>query len=132
MFFNSFWYYPQSPAVCASVFCTDFEFFSTYGRSQQKIQNLAVQNIWTAAGFGAYTGELTADMVKDFGLQWVITGHSERRHKVAAESSDMVAQKTKAAQMLEFFTNDLIAQGLSQEDAFNRALEAVNRLIKAA
>ena len=32
----------------------------------------------------------------------------------------------------EFFTNDLIAQGLSQEDAFNRALEAVNRLIKAA
>ena len=59
--------------------------------------HVAVQNIWTAAGFGAYTGELTADMVKDFGLQWVITGHSERRHKVAAESSDMVAQKTKAA-----------------------------------
>ena len=42
------------------------------------------------------------------------------------------AQKIKAAQMLEYFTNDLIAQGLSQEDAFNRALEAVNRLIKAA
>ena len=42
------------------------------------------------------------------------------------------AQKIKAAQMLEFFTNDLIAQGLSQEDAFNRALEAVNRLIKEA
>ena len=42
------------------------------------------------------------------------------------------AQKTKAAQMLEFFTADLIAQGMSQEDAFNRALEAVNRLIKAA
>jgi len=42
------------------------------------------------------------------------------------------AQKAKAAAMLEFFTNDLIAQGLSQEDAFNRALESVNRLIKAA
>ena len=42
------------------------------------------------------------------------------------------AQKIKAAQMLEFFTNDLISQGFSQEDAFNRALEAVNRLIKAA
>ena len=41
-------------------------------------------------------------------------------------------QKTKAAQMLEFFTNDLISQGFSQEAAFNRALEAVNRLIKAA
>ena len=26
--------------------------------------NVAVQNIWSAAGYGAYTGELTADMVK--------------------------------------------------------------------
>ena len=42
------------------------------------------------------------------------------------------AQKVKAAQMLEFFTADLISQGMSQEDAFNRALEAVNRLIEKA
>ena len=42
------------------------------------------------------------------------------------------AQKIKAMQMLDFFTNDLISQGMSQEDAFKRALEAVNRLIEAA
>ena len=42
------------------------------------------------------------------------------------------AQKNKAAQMLKFFTADLIAQGMSHEDAFNRALEAVNRMIEAA
>ena len=42
------------------------------------------------------------------------------------------AQKIKAAQMLEFFTADLISQGFNPEDAFTRALEAVNRLIKAA
>ena len=40
------------------------------------------------------------------------------------------AQKEKAAQMLEFFTADLVAKGMSEQDAFSRALEAVNRLIK--
>ncbi len=56
---------------------------------------VAAQNIWSAEGYGAYTGELTAAMVKDFGLEWCITGHSERRHKVSAETSAVVAAKTK-------------------------------------
>jgi triosephosphate isomerase (TIM) len=30
-------------------------------------------------GYGAFTGEITAEHVKDFGLEWVILGHSERR-----------------------------------------------------
>ena len=59
--------------------------------------HVAAQNIWSAAGYGAYTGELTADMVKDFGVKWVITGHSERRWAVASETSELVAEKTKAA-----------------------------------
>lgn len=28
---------------------------------------------------GAFTGEVTAQHLKDFGLEWVIIGHSERR-----------------------------------------------------
>lgn len=40
--------------------------------------DVAVQNC-SASGNGAFTGELSADMVKDFGLKWVILGHSERR-----------------------------------------------------
>tara|TARA_R100001369_G_C3283575_1_gene162499 strand:+ start:140 stop:304 length:165 start_codon:yes stop_codon:yes gene_type:complete len=40
-------------------------------------------------------------------------------------------QKIKAMQMLDFFTNDLISKGMNQEDAFKRALDAVNRLIEA-
>lgn len=30
-------------------------------------------------GFGAYTGEVSSKHLKDFGIQWVILGHSERR-----------------------------------------------------
>jgi triosephosphate isomerase len=29
--------------------------------------------------FGAYTGEISPKHLKDFGLEWVILGHSERR-----------------------------------------------------
>jgi triosephosphate isomerase len=45
---------------------------------------------------GAYTGEVSADMLLDFGSRYVLCGHSERRayHK---ESSELVAQKTVAA-----------------------------------
>lgn len=31
-------------------------------------------------GQGAYTGEISPDMIKDIGLKWVIVGHSERRN----------------------------------------------------
>ena len=45
---------------------------------------------------GAFTGEVSADMIKDFGAQHVIVGHSERR-SLYGESSRVVAEKTKAA-----------------------------------
>ena len=35
-------------------------------------------------------------MIKDFGLDWVILGHSERRH-VFGETDDEVGRKTKNA-----------------------------------
>ena len=45
---------------------------------------------------GAFTGEISPEMIKDSGANWVLTGHSERRH-IIGESSDFVAQKTEFA-----------------------------------
>ena len=45
---------------------------------------------------GAFTGEVSADMIKDFGAKYVIAGHSERR-SLYGETSSVVAEKTKAA-----------------------------------
>jgi triosephosphate isomerase len=45
---------------------------------------------------GAYTGEVSAEMLVDQGCQWVILGHSERR-QYHAESDDMVSAKLAAA-----------------------------------
>jgi triosephosphate isomerase (TIM) len=45
---------------------------------------------------GAYTGEVSAGMLAEFGCRYVIVGHSERR-AMHAESDQMVADKAKAA-----------------------------------
>jgi triosephosphate isomerase len=45
---------------------------------------------------GAFTGNITADQLKDFGINWTLTGHSERR-TLFGESDEIVALKTKIA-----------------------------------
>jgi len=47
--------------------------------------------------FGAYTGEVSGQMLKDSGCRYVIIGHSERR-RMYGETSEVVAQKFAAAQ----------------------------------
>ena len=45
---------------------------------------------------GAYTGEVSADMLSALGCTWVVVGHSERR-QYHNESNEVVANKAKAA-----------------------------------
>jgi triosephosphate isomerase len=45
---------------------------------------------------GAYTGEVSGAMLRDFGCKYVIVGHSERR-TIFREDSDTVARKYQAA-----------------------------------
>ena len=45
---------------------------------------------------GAFTGELSAPMLKSLGVGYVVCGHSERRH-VFGESSEFVGEKVAAA-----------------------------------
>ena len=60
-------------------------------------QNIAIgaQNCHDQEG-GAYTGEISADMVAETGATYVILGHSERR-AVFGDSDTWVAAKTSAA-----------------------------------
>ncbi|MDO5667609.1 MAG: triose-phosphate isomerase [Alcaligenaceae bacterium] len=45
---------------------------------------------------GAYTGEVSAQMLSDFGCTWVLVGHSERR-SMHGENSAQVAEKAQKA-----------------------------------
>lgn len=55
---------------------------------------ISAQNCWTEPG--AFTGEISADILVNMGIPWVITGHSERR-ALCGESSAQVGQKTSYA-----------------------------------
>jgi len=56
---------------------------------------VAAQNIFDKPS-GAFTGEISADQLKDSGITWTILGHSERR-VILQEDDAFVASKTKAA-----------------------------------
>jgi triosephosphate isomerase len=57
------------------------------------------QDVAFTIGYGAFTGEHTADMLVDAGIHWTLTGHSERRvgFGYAGETSHVVGVKTKNA-----------------------------------
>ncbi|RFP18450.1 MULTISPECIES: triose-phosphate isomerase [unclassified Duganella] len=65
---------------------------------------------------GAYTGEVSAGMLVDFGSRYVLCGHSERRayHK---ESSELVAQKTVAALAAGLTPVVCVGETLEQREA---------------
>ena len=56
---------------------------------------LGAQNVHFAPK-GAYTGEISADMLKEYGVAYVIIGHSERR-QYFGETDETVNKRTLAA-----------------------------------
>lgn len=65
---------------------------------------------------GAYTGEVSSPMIKAFGAQYVIVGHSERR-AMYAESSNLVAQKAQAVQQAGMQPIVCVGETLDQREA---------------
>ena len=65
---------------------------------------------------GAYTGEVSAAMVKDIGATHALVGHSERR-QYHAESNDVVAVKFAQAQSAGLVPILCVGETLAQRDA---------------
>jgi len=65
------------------------------------------QNMY-AESKGAFTGEIAGPMLVDLGCEYVILGHSERRH-VFDEPDDLIARKVKAA--FEFGLKPILCVG---------------------
>ena len=83
-------------AGCDVVICTPFTALAA-AVEKCKGTNLHVgaENVHFEKS-GAYTGEISAEMLVDLGVEYVITGHSERR-QYFAETDETVNKRTKAA-----------------------------------
>lgn len=65
---------------------------------------------------GAYTGEVSAEMLIEFGCRWVLVGHSERR-ALHSESDELVAQKAQAALAVGLTPVVCVGESLHERDA---------------
>ncbi|HJV83133.1 triose-phosphate isomerase [Noviherbaspirillum sp.] len=82
--------------VCAVAVCVPAPYFA-----QCKAELTGSPVAWGGQDLsvhesGAYTGEVSGAMLRDFGCTYVIVGHSERR-SYHGESNALVAQKTGSA-----------------------------------
>ena len=78
---------------------------------------------------GAFTGEVSAAMLQDFGCRYVLVGHSERR-AIYGESDKLVAEKFAAALASGLRPVLCVGETLEQRDG-GKTLEVVSSQIDA-
>ncbi|XP_031260246.1 triosephosphate isomerase, cytosolic-like [Pistacia vera] len=77
--------------------------------------HVAAQNCWVKKG-GAFTGEVSAEMLLNLGIPWVILGHSERR-LILNESNELVGDKVKYALSQGLKVIACVGETLEQREA---------------
>jgi len=85
-------------------------------------QAITSSSIWVGAQdcscepSGAFTGEVSAEMLKDVGCKFSLNGHSERRH-VLHESSEFTARKAAAIYISGLTLIHCVGETLAERDA---------------
>lgn len=81
---------------------------------------LGAQDVYHEAN-GAFTGEISAAMLFDVGCEYVILGHSERRH-ILGETDAQVNQKTHTAIAAELIPIVCVGELLSERETGQTAV----------
>jgi triosephosphate isomerase (TIM) len=105
---------PQPAAVC--VICPPFVYLQEAARLvRDSALSLGAQDV-SADTQGAFTGEVSAGMLKDVGCTYVIVGHSERR-LLYRESDQLIARKFGAAHAKGLVPILCVGEQLADRDA---------------
>jgi triosephosphate isomerase len=90
---------------------------------------LGAQNM-SEQGFGAFTGEICAAMLKEFSVRYVILGHSERR-QYQQESDALIARKALAAHGASLKPIVCVGETLAEREA-GRTEQVVGSQVKGS
>lgn len=83
-------------AGCEVVICVPFtDLVTAVAKTKGTNIHVGAENVHFEKS-GAYTGEISADMLTDLGVEYVVVGHSERR-QYFAETDETVNKRAKAA-----------------------------------
>ncbi len=115
-------------ATCGVVICVPFTNLET-AVELTKGTNIKVgaENVHFEKS-GAFTGEISADMLTEIGVEYVIIGHSERR-QYFGETDETVNKRTKAALAAGLKPIVCVGELLSEREA-NITEEVISRQIK--
>jgi triosephosphate isomerase len=85
-----------SQLICVEIVIAPMVLHMSLGKTMLKDNMfIASQNV-SKFGEGAYTGEVSASQLADFGIPWTLVGHSERRSHFGDDDAT-VAKKTSLA-----------------------------------
>jgi triosephosphate isomerase len=108
--------------------CPPFVYLQQVGKALQSSHiGLGSQDIYFEQK-GAFTGEISAAMLKDIGCTYALCGHSERRH-VIGETDELINKKVHAA-LLGGLLPILCVGELLEERKANKTDEVVTRQMK--
>jgi triosephosphate isomerase len=96
--------------------CPPFPYLSQVGQVLRGSKiGLGAQNLYPEKE-GAFTGEVSPTMLKDVGCQYVILGHSERRHKLG-ETDAFINRKVQVALATGLQVILCVGETLEERDA---------------
>ncbi len=121
------------PPTCAIVLCVPAPYLAQVqalkaAHGSLSVVELGAQDV-SAHASGAYTGEVSAAMLKDLGCRYVIVGHSERR-QYHVETDALVADKARAALAVGITPIVCVGETLDEREA-GRTEEVVKRQLAA-
>lgn len=110
--------------ICANISAAEIAIFPPYLYLADLISAYGSKGIYfgaqdcSAYAQGAYTGEVSATMLKDVGCKYVLVGHSERRQD-HQESNECVALKFEQAQLEGVIPILCVGETLAERDRDN-------------
>ena len=111
------------------VLCPPFIHLEGFARIESKKVSLGAQNVFSESK-GAYTGEISPLMLKNFGCEYVLLGHSERR-RYFAESDEEINMKI-AAVLRNGISAVLCIGETKKEREDGQALEVITKQLEMA